>query len=225
MVNRYHLAAAASISLFIALAIIASPRTGHDSDSLMILDRAGFALINGSHHPFLDSLMMALTEFGREAFWTISAVLLFAFGGVAGKKTAVIVALAILSLIAIGTVSKDIIERPRPSAKTGFAADLLIPAESESDFSFPSGHAVIVSAGSAIALSLFRGSTKRLAVSLLLTLEAALVCISRIYVGSHYPFDVIGGILLGTGVALVFLGAEKKIESALVRPEIGRAHV
>jgi len=60
---------------------------------------------------------------------------------------------------------------------------------------------------------LFRGTPKRLVVSTILAIEAALVCLSRIYAGGHYPLDVIGGILLGVGVSLIFVGVEKHIES------------
>ena len=74
------------------------------------------------------------------------------------------------------------------------------------------GEALIVSAGAAIALALSRNTPRRLAISILLAIEAALVCISRVYVGGHYPLDVVGGILLGVGVSFIFVGMEKRIE-------------
>ena len=74
------------------------------------------------------------------------------------------------------------------------------------------GEALIVSAGAAIALALSRNTPRRLAISILLAIEAALVCISRVYVGGHYPLDVLGGILLGVGVSFIFVGIEKRIE-------------
>jgi hypothetical protein len=50
-------------------------------------------------------------------------------------------------------------------------------------------------------LPLYRGSYKKLAVSIGLAVEATLVCYSRVYVGEHYPLDIAGGIFLGVGVA------------------------
>jgi len=46
---------------------------------------------------------------------------------------------------------------------------------------------------------------KKKLVGLLFVLEAAIVCYSRVYVGMHYPLDVISGILLGIGIVGVGL--------------------
>ncbi len=154
--------------------------------------------------------MVLLTKYGREVVWTAAAALIFIFGGRVGRKTAIIMAIAMLVLIPTGSVIKEMVERPRPLVPP---SDLLLAQDT--DFSFPSGHAVIVSAGAAIALTLYRGTKRRMAVSLALAVEAALVCVSRVYVGGHYPLDVLGGILLGLGVAFIFIGFSEQINSFL----------
>jgi len=157
--------------------------------------------------------MILLTQFGREVFWPIVILLLFVLGGWTGKKTAIIIAISMIIIIPLGVLAKDLVARIRPAIPQ---SDYLIASDSEN--AFPSGHAMIVSAGAATALALFRGTTKKLAVSFGLALEAALVCFSRVYVGGHYPLDVIGGILLGVGVSFIFVGIEKHIESILMMP-------
>jgi undecaprenyl-diphosphatase len=52
----------------------------------------------------------------------------------------------------------------------------------DKEYSFPSGHAMIVSAGAASALVLFRDSHKKLIISLALSVDAALACLSRGYI-------------------------------------------
>jgi membrane-associated phospholipid phosphatase len=142
--------------------------------------------------------------------WIVAGVLIFVFGGWEGRKTAIVMAIAMLVLIPIGSIAKEIIARPRPLVPQ---SDFLLAADS--DFSFPSGHAVIVSAGAATVLALFRGSGRKMAVSLGLAAEAAFVCLSRVYVGGHYPLDVLGGILLGVGVAFIFVSLAGRIEVAM----------
>ena len=155
--------------------------------------------------------MIWLTEYGRDVFWVIVILLFFIFGGWAGKKTAIVITISILVLIPLGIITKDIISRLRPPIPK---SDFLIAADN--GYSFPSGHAVIVSAGAAVALALFRDTYRKLAISILLTIEAAFVCISRVYVGGHYPLDVVGGILLGVGVSFIFVGIEGHLESLFI---------
>lgn len=150
---------------------------------------------------FVDNIMLMITLYGREIFWPIVLIMLFIFGGKIGKKTAVIAAISMLLLMPLVSVIKDVIDRPRPNV-SGVET---FPVSADT-FSFPSGHATIVSAGLATVSIMFRGNMKRTVLFVGLTFEAALVCFSRIYVGVHYPLDVVGGILLGTGFSFLLVG-------------------
>ena len=196
------------MGLFVVLAFLVSPLA--NNSAINAKDASVFRIVNNSHVHFLDKLMVWLTEYGREAFWTITIILLFIFGGMSGKKTAMILVLAFIVLIPIGFAAKDMVQRPRPTIPE---SDFLLAQDSE--YSYPSGHATIVSAGAAVALSLFRDSKSKLAISLALAAEAALVCTSRVYVGGHYPLDVVGGILLGVGVSFLFVAATKQVEKIM----------
>jgi undecaprenyl-diphosphatase len=106
--------------------------------------------------------------------------------------TAGCVWLSDLTAIAI----KAIVTRPRPYL-TVPEADPLFGGTLGS--SFPSGHAATAFAGAVILTMLVRR-----AVPLLFVL-AALVAFSRVYVGVHYPLDVVGGAAVGAAVAVMFL--------------------
>lgn len=83
--------------------------------------------------------------------------------------------------------------RPRPFA----TYDVVQLVNGSADGSFPSGHAAVAFA---VAFSVFLHNKKYGAVFIFL---AALVGFGRIYVGVHYPLDIIGGILVGGLSALV----------------------
>jgi undecaprenyl-diphosphatase len=211
--NKYFIASVVILGLFVLIAALVSPRFNINANSPIIRSESlVFLDVNNSHHyPALNKLMIWLTEFGREIFWPIAILLLFFFGGWNGKKTAVVIVISMLVLIPLGELAKEIVTRPRPVIPE---SDFLIASDKE--YSFPSGHAAIVSAGAAGALLLFRKTSMQNIVSIILAIEASLVCISRVYVGAHYPLDVVGGILLGVGVSLIFVGIEKRIESVLI---------
>lgn len=205
--NKYHLIAIILIVSFVILAALVSVR----DSPIAAGDRAAFLSINNSHSPSLNGLMILLSQYGREVFWIVTIILLFIFGGWTGKKTALVMTISMLVLIPIGTMAKDVIARERPIAPQ---SDFLLTSDKEG--SFPSGHATIVSAGAAVALALFRNTRRKLAISIGLAVEALLVCISRVYVGGHYPSDVLGGILLGAGVSFIFVGIVVKIENMML---------
>lgn len=201
------------MAIFFVLAIMVSPKMGSNYLSAPILngDRAVFLYVNNYHYTLLNQFMIISSQFGRELFWAIAILILFIFGKGAGKRTAIIMALTIIIIFSVGVVTKEIVARPRPIVPS---SDFLLATDSE--FSFPSGHALVVSAGAAIALTLFRNSPKNKIISLALAIEAAIVCYSRVYVGGHYPLDVIGGILLGVGISFIIIGAVNKWEESLL---------
>lgn len=209
--NRYLAAAIIILAMFVLLAVLVSPKTSHRNDSVESADTLLFIKVNDSHFPPLNSLMILLTEYGREVVWALVMILFFIFGGRTGRKTASIMLLAMIILIPATIGAKETVGRPRPEIPN---VDFLLAADTE--YSFPSGHAVLVSAGAALSLTLFRGSGKMYVISILLAIEAALVCISRVYVGGHYPLDVVGGILFGTGIAFVLVSTANSLEKLAV---------
>jgi len=97
-----------------------------------------------------------------------------------------------LALLVANSVVKPLVARPRPSiASPAVAAATAHPTSS----SFPSGHAASAVAG-AYALSLVWPRRRRVLWAL-----AALIALSRLYLGVHYPLDVAGGALLGWACA------------------------
>ena len=115
-------------------------------------------------------------------------------------------AVAILFAESISAALKVGIERDRPPLSHPVPKPLL---ESPSTYSFPSGHAT-VSFACATVLAL---AVPRLRVPVFVL--AALISFSRVYVGVHYPFDVLAGAVLGVGIAI----ALRTLAAALRRSE------
>jgi len=144
--------------------------------------------------------MIVITLYGREIFLPCILLLIFIFGDKSGRKTVIITGISILILIPLVSITKDYIERPRP----------LVPGigtlmSADTNYSFPSGHSTLIVAGSITPLILYKGNKYTKILPIVLIIDAGLVSFSRIYVGVHYPFDVLGGFFLGSAISLFII--------------------
>jgi undecaprenyl-diphosphatase len=115
----------------------------------------------------------------------------------------------ILLLICLGVtwvlndvLMKNLFQRPRPYI-TLLDLNVLVPLQT--DFSFPSGH---TSTSFAAAYAVTRANGRRWA---WVYLVAAMIAVSRIFVGIHYPSDVLAGMLLGTFCAAAMYSLVKLV--------------
>jgi membrane-associated phospholipid phosphatase len=207
MISIYFIACFILFISFLLLTVFLLSINFKEDHPLIILDNATKALFSeNSLNNYLYEFMVYVTFYGREYLWGPVLIVLFLLGGVVGRKTAIITGLAIISLVLIGGEIKNIIDRERPE----LANNMYLLEESNK--SYPSGHALIVSAGATGVACLYRGNLRRKIISLLLVIEAILVIFSRIYLGLHYPLDIVAGILLGVSVTFFFLGFQKQID-------------
>lgn len=103
-----------------------------------------------------------------------------------------LVTMAVLLADGIALVLKTLFDVERPSVRYPDPEPLVT---TPTDLSFPSGHAATSFAGA----TLLARSVPRLAVPFYAL--AAAIALSRVYVGVHYPLDILGGAVLGIGVA------------------------
>jgi len=142
----------------------------------------------------MDKVMNYSSDLGDGRVGLGGCLILSSFGGEKEREVAKLAFTAMGSSGAICLAIKFIVDRPRP--------------EGESDrwnSSFPSGHA----AGAFSLVTIFSSKYPRWTIPLYAT--ATLIGLSRIYLGHHYPSDVMGGAILGFSTAKLILHQEEKI--------------
>ena len=153
--------------------------------------------------PILDRVMVAYTVLGNGgwAFIVIAVALLC----IRRTRRAGISALSAMTrgLVYTNLVLKPMVARPRP----WIALEEFVPLVTSNDMnSFPSGHTCAAfSFGVAVSIALPEKWGKAAAL-----IAAALMGISRLYVGVHFPTDVLAGAIVGAccGCAGVWLGGK-----------------
>ncbi|MFW9993093.1 MAG: phosphatase PAP2 family protein [Candidatus Odinarchaeota archaeon] len=150
-------------------------------DVLQFIDETILLAINGFNTPFLDTIFIYATWLGWPFFWVFLSLVIF--GLKKDRQSLGIFILAMVSVIIMNIDLKFLFNRPRPAMTRVLVT--------ETSPSFPSGHTSIAWCGAA-ALNMRR---KRVKLSryfaILLYLVAVTVTYSRMYLGVHYPLDVL----------------------------------
>ena len=165
------------------------------------LDESLRTLINQRATPGLTSLMVFATVWGAPRRLAILAVLaVVAFLARRWTRGAVLVVVTLLGASLLDGGLKLLWGRQRPAA-------FFEHYPSPESFSFPSGHALFATAFfGGLAALLYRRLPRtwlRVAVATAAVLVTLLIGFSRIYLGVHYPSDVLGGFAAG----IVWVGA------------------
>lgn len=143
---------------------------------------------------FLTPLVKFVTHLGDKGMvWIAIALVCLVIGKT--RKTGCLVILSLLGSLLVNNVFlKNLVARTRPYEVVEGLQRLIAAPH---DFSFPSGH---TGSSFAAAVVIFYMCPRKYGVPALIL--AVLISLSRLYLGVHYPTDVLGGAVTGTLIAL-----------------------
>jgi len=161
-------------------------------DPLVLADHAISHLMNGLRNPWTDPVMVVITSLGDPAVALPVALAVLAVLLITGaRRLAGGVALALGLTGAAVWVLKALVHLPRPQPMYSGVEAL----------AFPSGHAAMATVLYGLVAWLVttgRGTWTRVATYLCAFAWVFAIGLSRVYLGAHWPSDVLAGVLLGT---------------------------
>lgn len=169
-------------------------------ETLTSLDNDILLFFNGNHTPFLDEIMSLIT--GEWIWIPLYAVLIDLLFRRLGPKKAGLALLAVVLAIVMtdqicASVIRPVVGRLRPCNPDNTISEYItiVKGIAPRGYSWPSCHAANTFALATLLSCLFRSRIFTLS----LFLWALIVSISRLYLGVHYPSDILSGAVFGCG--------------------------
>lgn len=168
------------------------------SDFLYSIDLVIFYFLNHTiSTSVLDRFFSLITNVNN---WYIAYVILLSISWIKGGRIGKIAVIGVILLIITADQTgyrllKEFFARPRPCQAL---KDVFIPIGCTGTYSFPSNHALNNFAAAMFFYKLFPK------LKWILFIVASLVAISRVYLGLHYPSDIIGGAVIGSSLGYIF---------------------
>jgi undecaprenyl-diphosphatase len=160
------------------------------------IDQQLFLFINSLNSPFFDQVMHTLSG---KLIWVPLYLAILVFLGIKYKRKFLIIIIFIILAATLADQSsvivKNIVQRLRPCHEPSIMGIVhLVNGECGGVYGFVSSHATNTFDVALISLSFIR---KRW-YSICIILWACVICYSRVYIGVHYPGDVLCGAILGS---------------------------
>lgn len=194
VVAALYLALGLLISAFLLTAFAKLVEATFVSKSVMVADRTIVTILHNLISPGLTEVMKGVTLLGSAAF--ITTALIAAVIVLGSKKhwyEAGLLTVATAGGASLDVVLKEVFRRPRP--------EIFPPIAVETGFSFPSGHAFgSVAFYGMLAIILVRFVKPQRSKAVIILAAAFLITsigLSRIYLGVHWPSDVLAGFIAG----------------------------
>lgn len=125
------------------------------------------------------------------------------------------VGIAVVTAFSVDSALKTVVAEQRP-CRTLSDVVTVLPCDGVTDYAFPSNHASVFAAF-AVSTLLVRRAWGWVAVA-----AAALMSASRVYVGAHYPHDVVVGVVVGALLGVLGLVVHQRLVVIVERLPVGR---
>ncbi len=145
--------------------------------------------------PWLTTVFIAITQLGNLGAFVVVGIMSLLWWRHDRRAVAALIISALGSVLLNGLL-KAAFSRPRPT--------LFPPLVNEQNFSFPSGHAMLaVAVYGFLSYYWFKEGSRGKAA--LMVVVIVLIGLSRVYLGVHYPSDIVGATAVGTAWLIIVL--------------------